>query len=109
MIAKSLGLKYVSHRAGSFLAKWNDGERSHVCTIAADFSAIAKAYEFSGKTVTQEDKNRLDKYDRINNTTNKDRQSSKKRKNKKENANRKTATNILALCFLQMNLSILHV
>ena len=30
------------------MAKWNDGERSHVFTTAADLSAIAKAYEFSG-------------------------------------------------------------
>ena len=92
MIAKSLGFIYVWHRAGSFLAKWNDDERSHVFTTAADLSAIAKAYEFSGKTVTQEDKNRLDKSDRINNTNNKGRQSSNKRKNKKGSANRKKTT-----------------
>ena len=92
MIAKSLGFKYVWHRAGSFLAKWNDGDRSHVFTTAADLSAIAKAYEFSGKTVAQEDNIHLDKSDRIN-TSNKDCQSSSnKRKNKKGSTNRKKNT-----------------
>ena len=43
-VAKQLGFKYVWHRKGSFLAKWNDGERTHVFSSASDLTAVAAAY-----------------------------------------------------------------
>ena len=43
-VAKQLGFKYVWHRKGSFLAKWNDRERTHVFSSAADLPAVAAAY-----------------------------------------------------------------
>ena len=44
-VAKRLGLKYIWHRKGSFLAKWNDGKRQHVFTSATDLVNIAETYK----------------------------------------------------------------
>ena len=49
-VAKRLGFKYIWHRKGSFLAKWNDGKRSHVFTSATDLETIAETYKLSSKS-----------------------------------------------------------
>ena len=47
-VANGLGFKYIWHRKGTFLVKWNDGERAHVFVSAADLSAIALSYKTLG-------------------------------------------------------------
>ena len=49
-VAKGLGFKYIWHCKGSFLVKWNDGERAHVFESAADLSAIALSYKTLGSS-----------------------------------------------------------
>ena len=50
LIVKKHGFKYVWHRKGSSLVKWNDGGRSHVFK-SVDLSAVASAYT---KSVTSQ-------------------------------------------------------
>ena len=51
-VAKLLGFKYIWHRLGAFLAKWDDGEKAHVFATVADLGTIALSYKSvsSGKS-----------------------------------------------------------
>ena len=46
-VAKSIGFKYVWHHRGSYLVRWQNGERAHVFTSATDLSVIAACYKTS--------------------------------------------------------------